>query len=297
MNQLAEVLSPYLAASNRIERWDGDIPVCKMPRQTVAIQANRYYFGHSKWAKGYFEACHRDAAFASRWQAAIANWQNKIVVDIGCGPGNLFATLGDRCGKPRLLIGVDVSLGALKMAQKVGYTPILADAQQLPFTSHFADIVMVNATLHHCDNMATTLAEAARLVRPGGLLITDHDPQRSAWQYQQLGLLLWRARLPLYRWLKRGGHATAEEQFWGLATEVHHRPGDGVTAELYREVLESRGFNVRLYPHNHTIGADVLNGNYGRSIWKCRLAQRLSGINPDSPEAALSLMCVARKEG
>ncbi|UBF27987.1 class I SAM-dependent methyltransferase [Kovacikia minuta CCNUW1] len=288
------VSSPYLPDSS-IEQWDGEIPICKISNLTLAIQANAYYFGHPTWAKNYFSACHRDAAFADRWQAVIGNWQNKIVVDVGCGPGNLYATLGDRCGKPRRLIGVDVSLGALKMAKTLGYTPVLADAQQLPFESGFADIVMVNATLHHCDNMAKALQESARLVRPGGLLITDHDPQQSAWQYRQLGLWLWKARLPFYRWLKRGGHSTPDEQFWGLASEVHHKPGDGVTPEFYQEILEPLGFSLHIYPHNNTAGKEVLQGNYGRSIWKCRLAQQLSGINPDSPMAALSLMCVARR--
>ncbi len=144
--------------------------------------------------------------------------------------------------------------------------------------------------------MVNALAEAARLVRPNGLLITDHDPQQTAWHYQGMGLLMWKARLPIYRWMKRGGHTTPEEQFWSLATEVHHRPGDGVTPDLYHEVLEPLGFHVHLHPHNHSIGADVLQGNYGRSIWKCRLAQRLSGINPDLPESALSLMCIARRK-
>ena len=65
------------------------------------------------------------------------------------------------------------------MAQKIGYMPVLADAQYLPFVSGFADIVTLNAALHHCDDMVQALTEAARLVCPGGLLITDHDPQIS----------------------------------------------------------------------------------------------------------------------
>lgn len=288
-------LTQFLMANAAIDAWDNGIPICKIANLTPGILANSYYFGHGEWGKQYFEACHRDHAFVDCWQAVIGNWQDKIVVDIGCGPGNLYASLGDRCGTPKHLIGVDVSLGALKMAQTIGYTPILADAQQLPLVSAFADIVMVNATLHHCDDMAQTLAEAARLVRPGGLLITDHDPQKSAWQYRGLGMWLWQARLPLYRLIKRGGHASHCEQTWGLASEIHHKPGDGITPALYHQTLAPLGFNVNLYAHNHNVGAGVLEGNYGRAIWKCRLAQRLSGINPNTPEAALSLMCVARR--
>ena len=50
-----------------------------------------------------------------------------------------------------------------------------------------------------------------------------------------------------------------------------------------------------MYPHNHTVGTQVLKGEYGRSEIKYRLSQWLSGINYKSPEAALSypLKCFA----
>jgi ubiquinone/menaquinone biosynthesis C-methylase UbiE len=288
-------LFQYLTHIDQIERWEKDVPIYTIKQLTFGIQANRYYFGHPEWAENYFQACHRDSAFTDAWKTAIGSWQDKIVVDVGCGPGNVYAALKASCGTPQLMIGVDVSLGGLKMAQKIGYAPVLADAHNIPLASGFADIVVVNATLHHCDDMGVVLAEAARLVRPGGLLITDHDPQHSAWYYTGLGLWLWNLRLPLYRWIKRGGHASTEEQYWGTASEIHHKPQAGIKPELFCETLEPMGFTVKLYPHNHNVGAGIFQGTYGRSVWKCRVAQRLSGINPDRPESALSLMCIARR--
>lgn len=286
------VLSPYIAADSGVEIEEQGILNFPISTTSPAIIANSYYFGHPLWAKNYFENCHRDEVFKSCWQAAMGSWDQKIVVDIGCGPGNLYATLG---GKPQLLIGVDISHGALSMAQGLGYTPVRADAHQLPFIDNFADIVVLNATLHHCDQMDIVLSEAARLVRPGGILITDHDPQLTAWNFKGLGLWLWNLRLWLYRLIKRGGHTTAAEQTWVSATEVHHRPGSGVSPELYYKVLEPLGFSVKVYPHNHTVGAEVLLGNYGKSDKKYRFAQLSSGINPNSSLAALSLMCVATR--
>ncbi len=286
-------LSQYFIAGSNVRWCESGIPTVHIPDSSSALQANSYYFGHPEWAKGYFDACHRDEAFKARWRAATGSWDGKIVVDVGCGPGNVYASLG---GSPRLLIGVDVSRGALEMAREIGYTPLLADAQALPLASGFADLVVVNATLHHCDDMAQALAEAARLVRPGGLLVSDHDPQRTAWNFKGIALLLWRARLPLYRLIKRGGHASVEEQTCALATEAHHRPGDGMTRQFYHQILEPLGFSVKLYPHNHTVGTEVFQGQLGQSSRKYRLGQRLSGINPDAPEAALSLMCVARRK-
>lgn len=256
------------------------------------MEANRYYYDNPEWTKDYFEACHRDEAFKECWRAAMGSWDDKIVVDIGCGPGNLYASLG---GSPKLLIGVDISRTSVEMARTIGYTPILADAHNLPLIDGCADIVALNATLHHCDNMTQVLGEAARLVRPGGLLITDHDPQHTAWNWKGLGMLLYKIRVPIYRLISRGKFMSQAEHDAMLATETHHKPGAGVTSELYYQTLEPLGFSVKVYPHNHTVGAEVLQGNYGRSQMKYRFSQWLSGINPNSPEAALSLMCVARR--
>jgi ubiquinone/menaquinone biosynthesis C-methylase UbiE len=271
-----------------------DIPEAPIPN-TAEIQANSFYFSNKKWAKTYFDACHRDATFRERWLAAIGSWDDQVVVDVGCGPGNLYANLG---GNPKLLIGVDVARGSLEMAQQIGYTPLLADAHDMPLTSGFADIVAVNASLHHCVDMVGVLAESARLVRPGGVIILDHDPQLTAWNYQGLGLLLYKIRLGvLYRFFLRDLAIPDEERHYALATEVHHEPGHGVTKKLFHETLEPLGFEVKTYPHNNAIGADALEGVYGDPPhWRYRVGQLLSGINPYSSEAALSLMCVAVRQ-
>ncbi len=198
-------------------------------------------------------------------------------------------------GSPGLLIGVDVSRAALEMAQKIGYTPVLADAQHLPFVSGFADIVTLNAALHHCDDMIQALTEAARLVCPGGLLITDHDPQISAGELKGVGQMFAKIQDKLDRMTRRR-QVTQEELKWMWATEAHHKKGDGVTADFFYNTLEPLGFEVKVYPHNHTVGGEVLQGNYGRSYWHFYLAQSLSGMNPHLPESALSLMCVAIKK-
>ena len=259
---------------------------------STALVANACYFGHPVWAAEYFKTCHRDQNFIDRWQAATGTWQDKVVVDVGCGPGNVFASLG---GSPRLLIGVDISLGALKMAATIGYYPLLADAQDLPLCSEIADIVVVNATIHHCDDMEAVLKESARLVKPGGILVCDHDLQKTAWDFKGVASFLWKTRLPIYRFIKRGGHATKPEQQCALATEAHHVPGDGLSIQFYHSILDPMGFSTHVYPHNHNVGSDIFTGEVGHSPIKYRLAQWLSGINPNSPGAALSLMCVATK--
>ncbi|MFP5081715.1 hypothetical protein [Pedobacter sp. JCM 36344] len=60
-------------------------------------------------------------------------------------------------------------------------------------------------------------------------------------------------------------------------------------------MLEPHGFKVNVFPHNHDVGAEVLNGNIGKSEFKYKLGNILSGRNPAAKESALSLMCVAEK--
>jgi ubiquinone/menaquinone biosynthesis C-methylase UbiE len=284
------LLNPYLDSRAELTDTDG-ILTSPVVNWTEGLKANAYYFSHPKWVLNWFTFVHRYPEFVERWRAATGSWDGKIVVDIGCGPGNVYASVG---GAPRLLVGVDVAQGSLRMAEGIGYVPLLADVQSLPLVSGFADIVTVSSTLHHCDDMTKVLSEAARLVRPGGTLVTDHDPQLSALDFKGAGLWLWRARIPLYRLMKRGGHSPEDdEQKWALATEIHHQPGDGVSVRLFEETL--RDFEVKTYPHNNLVGADVFAGRRGTAPFMMRGTQRLSGIDPDQPSGAITMMCVATR--
>lgn len=287
-----ETLTSFLKVDHQVE-LSGDIAIDIIRHRTPELVANQYYFDNVQWAQGYFDACHRSNEFKERWLAATGSWDNKIVVDIGCGPGNVYATVG---GHPKLLIGVDVAEASLKMAQEIGYIPLQADAHDLPLISEFADIVVVNATLHHCTDMTQVLAEAARLVRPGGILVIDHDPQQYAWNYHGIGMLFYQVRHLIYHHFLTSLDMPKDERIRALATETHHKPGDGVTKELFLQTLLPLGFIVNFYPHNHTVGAEALAGEIGKPPhWRYELGQRLSGLNPGLPEAALSLMCVAKR--
>lgn len=285
-----ERLHPYLTADASM--GGTEFPEAKIGPYSAGMRANAHYFSNPQWMEIWLAYVHRYPEWRERWQAAVGSLDGKVLVDIGCGPGNVLASLG---GTPREAIGVDIAAGSLGKAAQVGYVPLLADAHVLPLKSGIADIVAINGSLHHCDDMRGVLTEAARIVRPGGMLITDHDPQQSAWAFRGVALMMWRLRVPIYRWIKRGGHcAQDDEQSWALATELHHRPGDGMTEALLRSSLEPLDFSVDIYPHSHFVGRDIFNGAMGRPPLKIRLAQRLSSIDPASQAGALSLFCVAR---
>jgi SAM-dependent methyltransferase len=292
-NPSIAMLEQFLSADANICINADDLPASAIPQFSSAMAANSYFFGHPVWGKEYFETSHRHDKFRDRWQAATGSWDNKVVIDIGCGPGNLYATVG---GSPKALIGVDISPGALKMARECGYMPLLADAQNLPLADGCADLVVANATIHHCDDMAKTLAEAARLVKPGGMLVTDKDAQSTALNLKGLGLLLREVRFFFYWIVRSKYYLSPEYRIARQATETHNnKPGDGIKPEIYYKTLEPLGFEVDVFPHNHDLGIEVLAGAIGKMPWRRRLAQRLSGIDPDAPESAQSIMCIAKK--
>lgn len=258
------------------------------------MAANASFFGDPVFGLKYFKLENSSREFGKRWQAAIGDWEDKVVVDIGCGPGNIYAVVG---GSPREIFGVDISHGALIHAMQLGYTPLLADAHHLPFIDSFADIVILNAVLHHCDDMATVLTQAARLVRPGGLLITDEDPLSFIPNYQGLALAIVkaRARFPMY-WLPGRSQIkkSPAEEVLRIATEIHNRqPGDGVTRELFVNILEPLGFTIELYPHYHNVGDELFRGELGRLGWKDALIDLCCGA--DAPQPVQSIACIARR--
>lgn len=95
-----------------------------------------------------------------------------------------------------------------------------------------------------------------------------------------------------YRVIGHGFHKTGEKQKWGLACEIHHKPGDGVTKHLFDSVLKPMGFEVNVYPHNHDLGAEIFEGKQGKASIKYRLGNLLSCRNPSASKSALTLMCV-----
>jgi SAM-dependent methyltransferase len=282
------------AVSRMTIEQPGNILNCEIPHWSPGMVANASFFSHPEFGFKYFNSENNSPEFGNRWQAAIGNWDDKIVVDIGCGLGNVYAAVG---GYPREILGVDISYGALVHAAKIGYKPILADAHDLPFVDGFADIVTLNAVLHHCDDMAGVLAEAARLVRPGGVLITDEDPLCHLTSYRGMALLIneARKRFPMY-WLpgRASIYKSPHEEAWRLATEIHNsKPGDGVTPALYLDTLEPLGFEVELYPHYHNVGDELFRGNPGKLGFKDSLIKLLARKN--APQAPQSIACIARK--
>lgn len=144
---------------------------------------------HAATDKDAFKAAHEEARafyFMNRYHEWLAvetllegrDLSGSQVLDIGAGTG------------------FDAGRLALRGARVTAleFNPILAEAgrkgfphirwlggfsHSLPFATGAFDFVFINAALHHMRDIPTAIAEALRVLRPGGTLITSGDPFRS----------------------------------------------------------------------------------------------------------------------
>lgn len=95
-------------------------------------------------------------------------------LDLGCGPGGNLGLLEPLA--PELVVGLDLSPIALDLAQRSGRSAALLRAnitRTLPFADRSFDVVTIYNVLYHqwVASESAVLAEVARVLRPGGLLL------------------------------------------------------------------------------------------------------------------------------
>src|SRR5262249_25288552 len=97
-----------------------------------------------------------------------------IVLDVGCGPASITASLALAAGPSGLGLGVDLSEAMLARAVRAEKGPQIgflhADAQRLPLRDATVDAVVSMAVLQLVPDPVSALTEMARVLRPGGRL-------------------------------------------------------------------------------------------------------------------------------
>ena len=94
------------------------------------------------------------------------------LLDLGCGDGALTVGLASVCGR---VTALDLSAGDLREAAVASrrldhLTFVLGDATQLPFLDRTFDAALAHSVLESGVEPGRLLAEAWRVLRPGGLL-------------------------------------------------------------------------------------------------------------------------------
>ncbi|HEU5249499.1 MAG TPA: methyltransferase domain-containing protein [Thermoanaerobaculia bacterium] len=100
------------------------------------------------------------------FQAAIG--RGKRVLDLGCRSGALTRHFLEG----NEVVGLDVDPAALAKAEALGIQPVLANVDEpLPFEDAGFDAVVAGELLEHLQFPDALVAEIARVLRPGGVLV------------------------------------------------------------------------------------------------------------------------------
>jgi demethylmenaquinone methyltransferase/2-methoxy-6-polyprenyl-1,4-benzoquinol methylase len=166
----------------------------------------------------------------------------RTLLDLAGGTGDISFGWLERGGGPAVLSDINASMlgvgrdRALQRGFAAGLSYLVADAERLPLPDRTVDTVSIAFGLRNCTDKQTVLAEARRVLRPGGrffclefsrLRVVALAPAYDAWSFRVLPLL--------------GRHVAGDE-------------------ESYRYLAES----IRTFPDQETLAAMMREAGLGR---------------------------------
>ena len=122
---------------------------------------------YSRQARSYDETRGASPSVLRPLREALAGAPGRQLADIGGGTGNYALALRSEGWEP---VVIDRSPEMLARAAAKGLETVAADAQSLPFADGSFDAATMISMLHHVEDRAAALAEARRVLRPGGRL-------------------------------------------------------------------------------------------------------------------------------
>ena len=122
----------------------------------------------------------RHAALQRRVAARVADLYGEraaqapdTVLDLGSGTGLVARALDQRERLPGRLVALDLAHAMTRAGRRPGQPACTADAEALPLAADSLDAVVSSLTLQWLNHLPGALAEAARCLRPGGLLVAS----------------------------------------------------------------------------------------------------------------------------
>jgi len=159
----------------------GDIERLAAVRAERGAAAEHYFTAHAdEWDR--LRTLHvADEEVEAAIKRALGGRPLGELLDIGTGTGRMIELLGPAATRS---LGIDRSLDMLRVARAkieaagLSHAEVRqADMYALPVEDRGADTVLLHQVLHYAQEPAQAIAEAARVVAPGGrLLVVDFAP-------------------------------------------------------------------------------------------------------------------------
>ncbi|HET9093765.1 MAG TPA: metalloregulator ArsR/SmtB family transcription factor [Solirubrobacteraceae bacterium] len=196
-----------------------DLAALARVRQARVEAATAYRVAHADELEGLRELYVGEAAVErALLDLLIDEGPIGRLLDIGTGTGRILELLAPHTEQS---VGLDVDHGMLGLARAALGEAELSrvavrhgDLHRPPFQPGSFDVAVMHHVLHLLDDPAGAVAEAARLLRPGGrLLVADFAPHeleqlREAHGHRCLGI----AQEELRRWAERAGLVVEAER-------------------------------------------------------------------------------------
>jgi ubiquinone/menaquinone biosynthesis C-methylase UbiE len=177
---LFELLDAASDSSSR-DLLDGDRIRLSAVRAVRAEAAERYFASHAEIWDTIRSLHVAESAVEHAIAKAMEGRKLGRLVDIGTGTGRMIELLGENAASA---IGIDRSSEMLRLARVkldragIGDASLRqGDMYALPLVDDSADSAILHQVLHYAQSPAAAIAEAARVLRPGGqLLVVDFAP-------------------------------------------------------------------------------------------------------------------------
>lgn len=233
----AERVAPLIAmiegwSDPASERWfKADRARLSAVRADRAQSAERYFAAHAA-AWDQIRSLHvAESEVEQAIGRALGPGSLGRLVDIGTGTGRMIELFGSRASSA---LGIDRSSEMLRLARaKLDAAGVATaglrqgDLYALPLADDSADCIIIHQVLHYAQSPAAAIAEAARILAPGGqLLVVDFAPHdREELRERDAHVRLGFADEAMLGWL---GAAGLE------AEPVEHLAGGELTVSLWR---------------------------------------------------------------
>ena len=178
-----KAVAPLLGALDiwKVDASAGDVERLAAVRAERVAAAEEYFSAHAGEWDSLRNLHIADAEVEAAVTRALRGRKLGQLLDIGTGTGRMIELLG---GAATQSLGIDRSLDMLRIARARIEAAGLAHAEvrqgdmyALPLGDAQADTVLLHQVLHYAQEPAQAIAEAARVLAPGGrLLIVDFAP-------------------------------------------------------------------------------------------------------------------------